>query len=127
MAAQPQHGRYERELYSGLIRLHILHHAAEEGVFGLGMIEELGRHGYRLSPGTLYPLLHRLEEEGLLHSYEQSATGKVRRVYRATQAGRRTLIIAKEKVRELFGELFETQPLRPRVGRPESLALRRKN
>ena len=108
MAAQPQHGRYEKELYSGLIRLHILHHAAEEGVFGLGMIEELGRHGYRLSPGTLYPLLHRLEEEGLLHSYERSAAGNIRRVYRATQAGRRMLIIAKEKVRELFGELFET-------------------
>lgn len=113
-------GRYEKELYSGLIRLHILHHAAETGVFGLGMIEELGRHGYKLSPGTLYPLLHRLEKEGLLRSYEQSAAGKIRRVYRATPAGRRTLMIAKEKVRELFGELFEAQPSRLMVERPPS-------
>lgn len=50
-----------QDLYSGLIRLHILHHACEEPIFGLGMIEELGRHGYRLSAGTIYPMLHRLE------------------------------------------------------------------
>jgi len=44
--------------YSGLIRPHILHRAAEEPIFGLGMAEELARHGYRISPGTLYSLLH---------------------------------------------------------------------
>ena len=55
-------------IYSGLIRLHILHHASKEPIFGLGIIEELGRHGYRLSPGTLYPLLHGLEREGYLRS-----------------------------------------------------------
>ncbi len=65
MKTQSQQGRYEKELSSGLIRLHVLHHATEEGVFGLGMIEELARHGYKLSPGTLYPLLHRLETKGL--------------------------------------------------------------
>jgi PadR family transcriptional regulator PadR len=54
----------DRDLYSGLIRLHILHHAAEEPIFGLGMLEELARHGYRISPGTLYPLLHGLEKKG---------------------------------------------------------------
>ena len=48
----------DRDLYSGLMRLHILHHAVEGPVFGLGMAEELARHGYRISPGTLYPLLH---------------------------------------------------------------------
>jgi PadR family transcriptional regulator PadR len=53
-----------RQLYSGLIRLHILHHAVKEETFGLGMIEELAGHGYKLSPGTLYPILHRLEENG---------------------------------------------------------------
>ena len=47
----------DRDLYSGLIRLHILHHAVKEPIFGLGMAEELARHGYRISPGTLYPLL----------------------------------------------------------------------
>src|ERR1700693_4685062 len=88
-----------RQLYSGLIRLHILHHAAKEGIFGLGMIEELARHGYKLSPGTLYPLLHGLEENGLLRSYSQGLAGKIRRVYRTTTAGERVLRAAKEKVR----------------------------
>jgi len=105
-----QGSRDQKELYSGLIRLHILHHAAEEGIFGLGMIEELARHGYKLSPGTLYPVLHRLEKRGLLRSYEHIEAGKIRRVYRATTAGRKALMIAKEKVRELFGELFEDEP-----------------
>jgi len=96
-----------RELYSGLIRLHILHHAAEEGIFGLGMIEELARHGYKLSAGTLYPLLHGLERKGLLRSQAQKRAGKIRRVYRATPLGRRILRAAKKKVQELFEEIFE--------------------
>jgi len=100
-----------RQLYSGLIRLHILHHAAKEGIFGLGMIEELARHGYKLSPGTLYPVLHGLEENGLLRSEEHNLAGKIRRVYRATPAGQRVLKAAKEQVRELFGELFEVEAL----------------
>ena len=110
-----------RQLYSGLIRLHILHHAASEGIFGLGMIEELARHGYKLSPGTLYPVLHALEDAGLLRSQEQNLAGKIRRVYRTTPGGQRVLKTAKEKVRELFGELFENEPvtdisrMRPRV------------
>ena len=58
----------DRDLYSGLIRLHVLHHAVEEPIFGLGMIEELARHGYRISPGSLYPLLHGLEKKGYLRS-----------------------------------------------------------
>lgn len=97
----------DRDLYSGLIRLHILHHAAEEPIFGLGMAEELARHGYRLSLGTLYPLLHGLERRGYLKSSSQRHGKTVRRVYRATAAGRRALAAAKNKVRELFGELIE--------------------
>jgi PadR family transcriptional regulator PadR len=97
----------DQGLYSGLIRLHILHHACKESIFGLGMIEELGRHGYRLSPGTLYPIMHALEKKGLLRSKEQQVGGKLRRVYSATRAGRKALESAKERVRELFGELFE--------------------
>lgn len=98
-----------RQLCSGLIRLHILHHAAEEGIFGLGMIEELARHGYKVSPGTLYPVLHGLEKNGLLRSNSQAIAGKIRRVYRATAAGEKALKAAKGKVRELFGELFEDE------------------
>lgn len=94
-------------LFSGLIRLHILHHACEEPIFGLGMIEELARHEYRLSPGTLYPIVHGLEKKGLLRSKQQKVNGKIRRIYSATPRGRRALEAAKQRVRELFGELFE--------------------
>ena len=96
-----------QDLYSGLIRLHILHHAAKEPIFGLGMIEELGRHGYRLSAGTLYPILHGLERRGYLTSRVRRHGVRQRRVYRATPAGRRALDTARCRVRELFGEMFE--------------------
>ena|SRR5579864_8234515 len=99
--------RADRDLYSGLIRLHVLHHAVEEPIFGLGMIEELARHGYRISPGSLYPLLHGLEEKGYLRSSEQRDGKSMRKVYRATPRGRRALAAAKTKVRELFRELIE--------------------
>lgn len=97
----------EQDLYSGLIRLHLLHHASQEPVFGFWFIEELGRHGYKLSPGTLYPLLHDMEKKGYLRSKKKEVNGRVRRVYRATRAGRKVLAAAREKVSELFGELFE--------------------
>jgi PadR family transcriptional regulator PadR len=102
-----------QDLYSGLIRLHILHHAAEEPIFGLGIIEELARHGYRLSAGTLYPVLHGLEARGYLKSKMDRTGKRVRRVYRATPLGRRALEEAKEKVRELLGELFEAETAAP--------------
>ena len=97
----------DRDLYSGLIRLHILHHAAEEPIFGLGMAEELARHGYRISPGTLYPLLHGLEKKGYLRGTEVRNGKSRRNVYRATALGRKALAGARQKVRELFGELIE--------------------
>ncbi len=97
----------DKDLYSGLIRLHILHHACQEPIFGAGIIEELARHGYRLSPGTLYPLLHGLEERGYLHSSGKSAGGQSRREYRATPKGVKALASAKIKVRELFSEMLE--------------------
>src|SRR5215469_12367407 len=95
-----------RDLYSGLIRLHLLYHASKEPIFGLQMIEELGRHGYKLSPGTLYPLLHGMENKGLLRSAQQGSRNN-RRVYRATAAGREALAAAKQRVQELFSELFD--------------------
>jgi len=97
----------DQDLYSGLIRLHVLHHAGEEPIFGLGMIEELARHGYRISPGTLYPLLQRLEKKGYLRSSEKRDGKSRRKVYRATPLGRKALAAAKSKVRELFHELIE--------------------
>jgi PadR family transcriptional regulator PadR len=97
----------DRDLYSGLIRLHVLHHAVEEPIFGLGMIDELARHGYRISAGSLYPLLHGLEKKGYLRSTEVRKGKSRRKVYRATPLGRKALVAAKEKVRELFRELIE--------------------
>ena len=97
----------DRDLYSGLIRLHVLHHAVEGPIFGLGMIEELARHGYRISPGSLYPLLQALEKKGYLRSAEHRNGKSLRRVYRATPLGRKALAASKSKVRELFHELIE--------------------
>jgi PadR family transcriptional regulator PadR len=97
----------DRSLYTGLIRLHILHHAAEGPIYGQAMIDELGRHGYRLSPGTLYPILHGLEEQGYLRSAAKVRDGRSRRVYRATPHGRKALVAARKQVQELFGEMFE--------------------
>jgi DNA-binding PadR family transcriptional regulator len=96
-----------QDLYAGLIRLHILHHAAHEAIFGLAIIEELGRHGYKLSAGTIYPILHGLERKGYLRSTKERNGKTFRRIYRATPKGRKALEAAKDKVRELFGELFE--------------------
>jgi PadR family transcriptional regulator, regulatory protein PadR len=97
----------ERSLYTGLIRLHILHHAVEEPIFGQAMIDELNRHGYRLSAGTLYPLLHGMERQGYLKSKVSLSGGRNRRIYRATAAGRKALVEARTRVKELFGEMFE--------------------
>jgi PadR family transcriptional regulator PadR len=96
-----------RELFAGLIRLHILHHAAEGDLYGQWMIEELARHGYRLSPGTLYPLLHALERKGYLRSARKRSGRRYRRVYRATPMGRRALTAAVGRVRELFSEILQ--------------------
>ena len=95
----------DRDLYSGLIRLHILHHAVEAPIFGLGMAEELARHGYRISPGTLYPLLHGLERKGYLRSWEERDGRSRRRVFRATPEGKQALLAAKRKIQELFAEI----------------------
>jgi PadR family transcriptional regulator, regulatory protein PadR len=95
-----------RELFAGLIRLHVLHHAAESEIYGQWMIEELARHGYRLSPGTIYPLLHGLEAKGYLASRQERLGSRNRRLYRATPSGRAALEAAKGKVRELFSEIL---------------------
>jgi PadR family transcriptional regulator PadR len=101
--------RRDQDLYGGLIRLHILHHASKEPVFGLWIIEELGHHGYKLSPGTLYPLLHALERKGYLRSTTERSGKSSRRMYQATPLGRKALAAARQKVSELFGELLEEE------------------
>lgn len=98
-----------RNLFLGFIRLHILHHAAEEPVYGAWLIEELGRHGYDLSPGTLYPILHTLTQAGLLAVHEEVVNGKQRKYYTTTQAGRRALAEARRRLRELAEEVLNEQ------------------
>ena len=93
------------DLWRGLIRLHILHHAAEGEVFGLEIIRELRRHGYELSPGTIYPMLHRMEQAGYLRPAPRRAGRTGRRSYVATRSGRIALEEARGKVRELFAEI----------------------
>src|SRR5260370_178351 len=97
----------DRDLYWGLIGLHVLHQAVEGPIFGLGMVEELALQGYRISPGTLYPLLHGLEKKGYLRSSQRRNGKSLRKVYRATAAGRQALFTARNKVRVLFRELIE--------------------
>lgn len=96
-----------RETFLGFIRVHLLHHAAKEPIFGTEMLEELRRHGYALSPGTLYPILHGLEEAGYLRSEQQVVAGKVRRYYRGTARGAKALEKLKLKIRELTDEVLE--------------------
>ena len=90
-----------------MIRLHVLHHAAEAPIFGLGMIDELARHGYRISAGSLYPLLRGLETKGYLKSTEVRDGKSLRRMYTATPLGRKALAASKSKIRELFHEVIE--------------------
>ena len=99
----------EKELYGGLIRLHVLHHACHEPIFGQGIMDELAHHGYRLSPGTMYPVLHGLEKGGYLRSSIEKAGRRNRRTYVVTAAGRKALRRAKDRVWELFRELFEEE------------------
>jgi PadR family transcriptional regulator, regulatory protein PadR len=101
---------HQREIFTGLIRIHVLVHAAHEPLFGFAMMEELKHHGYRIGPGTLYPLLHGMERNGLLVSELRNASGRRRRVYKLTKAGKRALEQARVKVDELHHELHEKHP-----------------
>ena len=95
-----------REFQRGAVRLHILHHAADAEVHGAWLTEELASHGYRISPGTLYPTLHRLEADGMLSSTQHVVDGRTRRVYRATAAGRRALAEDRHALAELAREVL---------------------
>ena len=95
------------ELMRGAVRLHVLHHAGQDPVHGAWMATELERHGYRISPGTLYPTLHRMEAEGLLASDRVVVDGRTRRVYRATLAGRDALAEGIRTLREMAHEIHD--------------------
>lgn len=98
-------GYVNKRLFQGFICLHIMHHANIEPFFGTWMIEELAEHGYKLSPGTMYPILHNLEKEGLLKQYSENFAGKIRKYYEITEVGRQELTEAKMYLKELVGEI----------------------
>lgn len=96
-----------RDIFLGYIKIHILHHAAKEPAYGLWFIEELSHHGYKVSPGTLYPTLHKLEQSQLLKSHTENHGGKLRKYYETTPKGKRMLSEAKEKIDILVREINE--------------------
>ena len=96
-----------REFFLGFIKIHILYHASKEPIYGVEIAEELARHGYRVSPGTLYPTLHRLEKEGYLENFSKVVDGRVRKYYQATARGKLVLEQSKGKIRELVTEVIE--------------------
>ncbi len=97
----------DREFLLGFIKIHILYHASKEPIFGVEIAEELARHGYSISPGTLYSMLHRLEKEGYLGSCSKVVNGKMRKYYQATAEGRLVLEQSRKNIRELVTEVIE--------------------
>lgn len=94
-----------RKFFLGFIQIHILHHAKKEPFYGAWMIEELSEHGYDMSPGTLYPLLHSMESSGLVEKEEKIVEGKIRKYYKITEFGNEVLGEARKKAYELFKEI----------------------
>lgn len=94
-----------RKLFLGFIQIHILHHAKEHPIYGVWMLDELKEHGYNISSGTLYPVLHSMESDGLLLKEERNVEGKIRKYYTITEKGRLVLTEARNKAYELFKEI----------------------
>jgi len=119
-----------RMFFGGFVRLHVLYHAVREPFFGMEMMEELGQHGYDVGAGTLYPMLHQLEEAGYLAVHTQVVAGKQRKYYRATPEGAAALEEAKAKLRELVSEVLHDKPPKPSIrsnhatGNPRGLKTR---
>jgi DNA-binding PadR family transcriptional regulator len=95
-----------QDFFLGFVKIHILYHASNEPMYGVEILTELARHGYRLSPGTLYPTLHRLEREGYLSVEKKVVDGKVRKYYSATKQGRAVLSESKDKIAGLVEEVL---------------------
>lgn len=97
----------DRKFFLGFIKIHILYHAREGKICGVEIAKELGRHGYSISPGTLYPTLHSLERDGYLKSEREVVSGRARKYYRITRSGLELLEKSKEKIRELVEEVMK--------------------
>ena len=95
-----------RRFFLGFINLHILYHAQQEPIYGKEFKEELERHGYDISFGTLYPIFHSLEKDGYLQIEKKNIKGKIRKYYSITEQGQEVFNYSVERARELFNELF---------------------
>lgn len=101
-----------RHLFTGFVRLHILYHAAKEPICGIEIMEELRHHGYKIGPGTLYPILHGLEDAGHVSSSDEVVAGKRRKNFRTTARGRKLLTEARTKLKELVAEIIDDKDAR---------------
>jgi DNA-binding PadR family transcriptional regulator len=101
-----------RHLYLGFIRLHVLYHAGKESICGVELMEELRHHGYEVGPGTMYPMLHQMQADGLLTCKDEIVNGKRRKNFQATAAGRRLLKQARGKLKELASEVLDDRDAR---------------
>ena len=98
-----------RPLFLGFMRLHVLYHADKEAISGVELMEELREHGYDIGPGTLYPMLHELERQGLLERENQIVAGRRRKCARITKRGRQVLCQARAKLLELAREIIDDE------------------
>ena len=106
-----------KQLSVDFVELHILHHASQNPIYGLWMIEELGRHGYRLNASRLYPKFHRLERQGLIGRRSKVVNGKLRKYYHITARGRRYWANQKRRLIELASEALSASELRTALRR----------
>ncbi len=113
--------------FGGFVRMHVLYHAVKEPIFGVEMMEELARHGYDVGAGTLYPMLHQLEEAGYLSVHAEVVAGKQRKYYRATPEGEAALEQAKTKLRELVSEVLHDMPPEPSIRSDQTAGNRRRS
>jgi PadR family transcriptional regulator PadR len=98
-----------REFFLGFIRVHILYHASQKPVYGAWLMRELARHGYELSPGTLYPTLHALAREGYLTKEVRVVEGRQRKYYEITDRGRMVLAEARQRIADLVREVLQEE------------------
>ena len=110
-----------REILLSFWKVHILHHAGEKPVHGQWILSELRRHGYEISPGTLYPLLGRLARRGWLDCKSDWRSGRrARKDYRLTAKGKMVLELVREQIEELYHEVVaearREKPSSRRVG-----------
>ena len=96
-----------RHVVREFMQLHILSHAAEDPIYGALITEELIHHGYHLSRGTLYPMLHLLEKLGYLQSHTDWLAGRRRKYYRTTLAGRTILAEARQQLQDMAGKILD--------------------